>query len=176
MDALDYIEREGHANMAQHLEQFELLMKRAQALALLLLGGGGGLGGLALQQWGQVRVLTHPWADPLLLAAAAGAGALWWFALVGVLAVFVMRSRKIPVGHNEPGNLWESFEQIRHEEGRGDDAALAQLRVRELQGLQMRVERMRAASDVVAARLNRVTLAAAATPLAVGLIAWLARG
>ena len=174
MDALDYIEREGHANMAQHLAQFEVLMKRAQALTLLLLGGGGALGGLALQQLGKAQALVHPLTDPLLLAA--GVGAAWWFALAGLLAAFVMCSRKIPAAHNEPGNLWESFEQIRHEEGRGDDAALAQLRVRELQGLQMRVERMRAASDVVAARLNRVTLAAAATPLAVGLIAWLARG
>lgn len=174
MDALDYIEREGQANMAQHLAQYEVLMKRAQALALLLLGGGGALGGLALQQWGQARALSRPLADTVLVAA--GAGAAWWFALAGLLAVFVMRSRKVPTAHNEPGHLWEAFEQIRHAAGQGDDAALAQLRVRELQGLHGRVQRMRAASDGVAARLNRVTLAAAATPLAVGLITWVARG
>ena len=111
MDALDYMEREGHANMAQHLAQFEVLMKRAQA-----------------------RALAHPLADPILIAA--GAGAAWWFALTGMLAVFLMRSRKVPSAHNEPGHLWHAFEYIRHAEGQGDEAALAQLRVRELQGLQ----------------------------------------
>lgn len=169
MDALDYMEREGHANMAQHLAQYEVLMKRAQALTLLLLGGGGALGGLALQQWGQGRALT----DPLLVASAVGA--VWWFALAGLLAVFVMRSRKIPAAHNEPGNLWDAFEQIRQAEGRGDDAALLQLRVRELQGLQGRVVRLRAASDMVAARLNRIVMAAAATPLMAGLALWVCR-
>ena len=166
MDALDYIEREANANMAQHLAQYEVLMKRAQALALLLLGGGGALGGLALQQWGQTRELT----DLVLWAAAVGAA--WWFALAGLLVVFVMRSRKIPAGRNEPGNLWDAFEQIRHAEGLGDDAALAQLRVRELQGLQARVLRVRAAGDVVAARLNGIFVASAATPLVVGLALW----
>lgn len=164
MNALDYIEREGQANMAQHQAQYAVLMQRAQAVLLLLLGGGGALGGLALQQW-----VAGALSAPLLVALAAGA--LWWFVLAGAAAA-VMRSRKLPAAHNEPGNLWRAFEQIRHAEGRGDAAALAQLRVRELQGLQQRVQQLRAVSNRVARWLNHIVMAAAATPLVVGAALW----
>lgn len=164
MESIDYIEAQASKNAAFRLETMELLNKRGHAMLVLLLGGAGAAGAYALGRLGQPGGV---WSFCALAPIA-----LWWFGLAAWGAVKVCSTQEIYPPTNEPRKLLDylegPLEVYRAEltsEGQQPEAALVLLRRHELLSLQKRIDGYVQNNSTVAARLDRVYLCAAGTPI-----------
>lgn len=131
---------------------------RAHALLLVLLSGGGGLGGLALAQWPQSRVVA-------LCAAVAAA---WWFFLA--LRVVTKATASVEVrawAINGLANAipkWQKYVDEVHAEG-GKANLADEMRLSAMRSADKAAAEYRQASTKVFVALDRIYLQMAATPL-----------
>lgn len=135
---------------------------RAYALLLLLMGGGGGLGALGLSMWG-----SRP-----SLAAAALAGAVWWFAGAAWLAWRALTSASISswapanlLGHHED---WKKYKNELLQEGdlaKSDNVDLVrELRLASIRAADKARDEYRQASSRVFVAVDCVYRAMVLTP------------
>lgn len=154
---IDWIERAGQENLRARLQNAETLAREAQQTLTLLLAAMGAALAYA------VKILEAG----AVTAIGAGVVALTaWLMLTSLmLVVQCILSRDLPMPANEPDNLWQ--------EGWTEEMD----RMGELKGLQLRIDATKSRNTAVAYWLDRVRLAAVASPVIFGLVvcAWVAR-
>lgn len=152
-DVRDWAEREGQANLKDHIDLAAVISAQAATTLALLLAGLGGALTFA------VKVL-EPGASPV---AWGSAGLCVYLAvLAGVLVVRNVSLKSGPMLHNQPGNLLLP------------QATLQQLRMGELVNLELRIRDQVATNDRRADSLNQVRWAAIAGPAVFAVCAVLA--
>ena len=142
-----WVERCAIENLKSRVQTADVLAKDGASTVLLLLAGVGG-----------ALAYARPLIDgaPMLSAWVAAAVATWLALLAALLVLGCLMTISIPAVYNQPDQLLMR------------DPALdtwAQWRYGELLNMQDRIDRAMARNNRIAVRLNRIRIAAAATPV-----------
>lgn len=151
MEKIDYVEAQTKDWADFTLETMELLNRRAHTLVTMLLGGGGALLAYSL------TLLER--SAPGWLVAMAASSAVWLLFLSAVGVLRCVRTLPLIPPGNKPGPLL-----VR-------DQVLDEMRKERLIDLGGRVKSWAERNVVQADWLDRIYMAAAATPLAAGVAA-----
>lgn len=145
-DLLDWADKSGLENIRFRLQNAETLARDAATTLTVLFAGMGAALAYA------IKGVAAPQGLDALAVGAMGLAA-WLMVLAVVLIVQCILSTDLPTPTNEPKNLYQ------------EDYDLDALREAELRNLQARIEQVTARNHRVAAWLDRVRLAATASPL-----------
>lgn len=143
MTKIELAAHHGESSMAEAVTLCAEMQREAHELGLLCFAGGGGAASLALTAA----------IDPTTLCALGGA-AVYLFMVGGLISSRVLRREPFPATWNIPASLLDFC---------GSDEELLS---GELRNLGARIERADGILARRAARLNRLRLAVAATPIA----------
>ncbi|NKE66861.1 hypothetical protein RAMLITH_13610 [Ramlibacter sp. RBP-2] len=146
-DLLDLAEKAGYENLRGHLAHAETLAREATSTATLLLAGTGGALTYAIRWFD-----TTP-ASPAVWGAVATTA--WLATLSATLVIRCLRTVRTEMLYNEPLNLYKPDLNI----------GLTEARRWELENLQDRITLTKTRNKPIARWLDRVRIAAAATPL-----------
>lgn len=146
-EMLKWAEQAGAENMKFRVQSTEQLSKDANVtLTLLLTGVGGALAIVA-------KTLEAQSHQTFSVLAGAGVMAIW-FMILGIMVLhWCIQTRPVQAPTNEPKNLFQP------------DYSLLDLRKFELENLQERIELLTRRNAEVAAWLDRIRYASAASPL-----------
>lgn len=146
-DLLKWAEQAGAENMKFRAQNADQLTKDANTIVTLLLAGLGGAMAIG------AKALEGPTHAPLAVLAGVAALAIWFMVLAGLTLHYCISTSDFPAPTNEPKNLFQP------------DFALDVLRKIELENLQVRIEQITKRNAGVAARLDRIRYACAASPI-----------
>lgn len=146
-ELLDFAEKAGYENLKGHLAHTETLAKETTTTLTLLLAGTGAALGYAVK-----------WFEPGPAAPSVWAAAVvcLWLATLGViLTLRCLRVVKTEMLYNEPMNLYKPELNL----------PMLDARHWELLNLQERISLTKARNRPISVWLDRIRLAASATPL-----------
>jgi hypothetical protein len=144
-ERLDWVEKAALENIKGHIKSAEDMKRESNgALTVILAGAAGSLAYAA-------KFLEAP--SQMDLAVAFGALAFYLFALGATLVHRCLRIGEFPPPTNEPAHLNQKQYSVNR------------LREVELRNMQRRIEAAAAINESTAGRLNRIWMAATASPL-----------
>lgn len=152
-DVRDWAEREGYANLKDHIDSAGVVSAQAATTLTLLLSGLAGALAFAVK-------VFEPAASPVAWGAAALCA--WLTALAAMLVVRNISLAPAPMLHNQPGNVLLL------------PGSLEALRMGELVNLEMRIRCQQDINVRRAAALNQVRWSAIASPAVFAVAATLA--
>lgn len=147
IDLLDFAEKAGYENLRGHLAHAETLAKEAITTATLLLAGTGGALTYAIKWFDQKPAGPAVWG--------AVATTFWLAGLSALLVIRCLRTVRTEMLYNEPMNLYKPDLNL----------TLVEARRWELENLQQRIGLTKERNKPIARWLDRIRIAAAATPI-----------